>query len=524
MLPAGVVELELVGLADGEAPWVLVDGVERPVPTFRSGDGRLLVRIRADGPGRVELRGSETGQVVDSRVVEVEQFAGPPRLWADGRHLHGDDGPFLWLADTWWYAFVDRVSDEEFALLARRRAEQGFSVIHVCAGLYPEISGFDPLGATDGHWSWLADGSDVDPLWWDAADARITSLLEHGLVPAIVGAWSYYLGLVGAEAMQRHWREILARWGAYPVVWVVAGELGLPGYEVVGRPDEAERVAECVEAWRSHVRWLRDTQPFANPVTIHPCPAFHLTSTDVLGDRELLDLVWMQTGHTERASVPVSLDALDREVASHPVLPVINSEVCYEGIAAGSHATMQRFLFYSHLLSGAAGHSYGAQGLWGFRSAADPGPGAEWGSADWASAFELAGGRHVGLGATLLRDLAWAELTPRPSGMAPHASRSDRFGPYLAASEHQFVAYFPAASLLGLDGYGMALAYRDVTFSGVSHGGWEAELVDPRTGAVAHRYPSHEVGPDGTWALPRAHPGLGLPSLEDWLLIARRAT
>ena len=119
---------------------------------------------------------------------------------------------------------------------------------------------------------------------------------------------------------------------------------------------------------------MRALDGYRNLRTVHPCPAFaHFSSTDAIGDADDLDLIWLQTGHADRSSVPDSLAALERELAAEHGLPVINSEVCYEGIAGGSAATVQRFLFFSHLLSGAAGHTYGAQGLWAFRRAEDRG-------------------------------------------------------------------------------------------------------------------------------------------------------
>ena len=36
---------------------------------------------------------------------------------------------------------------------------------------------------------------------------------------------------MGAERIRRHWRELVARWAAYPVVFCVAGEVNLAGYE-----------------------------------------------------------------------------------------------------------------------------------------------------------------------------------------------------------------------------------------------------------------------------------------------------
>ena len=45
-------------------------------------------------------------------------------------------------------------------------------------------------------------------------------------------------------------------------------------------------------------------------------------------------------------------------------MPVLIGEVCYEGIQEASRQEVQRFMFWSALLSGTAGHTYGANGIW----------------------------------------------------------------------------------------------------------------------------------------------------------------
>src|SRR5690606_15210852 len=108
---------------------------------------------------------------------------------------------------------------------------------------------FDPLGNLAGVWPWTEGYADVEPRWWDAADARIATIIRSGLVPTIVGAWSYYLLELGPERMERHWREIIARWSALPVVWCVAGEAGLMKYEDIATAGKAGATA-LARQWR----------------------------------------------------------------------------------------------------------------------------------------------------------------------------------------------------------------------------------------------------------------------------------
>ncbi len=61
-------------------------------------------------------------------------------------------------------------------------------------------------------------------------------LVEQGFTPCIVGAWGYFMPWMGVEKMKAHWRYLIARYGALPVVWCAAGEANLPWYLAKGFP------------------------------------------------------------------------------------------------------------------------------------------------------------------------------------------------------------------------------------------------------------------------------------------------
>jgi hypothetical protein len=227
----------------------------------------------------------------------------------------------------------------------------------------------------------------------------------------------------------------------------------------------------------------------------------------MVDDPSALDLIWLQTGHSDHWDIEATLATVEREVAADHGLPVINSEVCYEGILGGSEASLQRYLFYSHLLRGAAGHSYGAQGLWAFRRDQDPGPGLPWGGRTWQQAAELPGGEQLGLAAELLRSLDWSRLRPAGASARPQAGVGRRGFPYVARSADTIVAYLPSAAVRGPAGY------RELAIDGLTDA-WTGRFHDPRTGRPG---PPVTVAPesDGTWLLPLAQ----APTREDWVLV-----
>ncbi len=495
---------------------------ELRLPSFIDSGGNICVRVRADEIGDYVLSLAATGQVATEFSVTEGMTSAAPRLDRAGRQLVTSTGePFLWLADTWWFALCDRVTSEELAGLLSQRREQGYNVVQLVAGLFPEVDAFEDLGDLGGGWPWTPDFTGLDPHWWELADQRLTQIVDAGMVPAIVGAWSYYMLDMGPDRIARHWREVIARWAAFPVVWCVAGEAGLPHYDQVGTAEQDELVSALAGQWRDTARMVKELDGYDNLRTVHPCPAFsHYSSTDVFGDVADLDLIWLQTGHADRAAIDSSLDAMDRELSHQHGLPVINSEVCYEGIAAGSPATLQRFLFWSNVLSGAAGHTYGAQGLWAFRRAQDPGPGLMWGDATWQQAAELPGAEQLGFAADLLRSRAWADLVPSPEALSVHATVDRRLLPYAARRHDEVIAYFPAASMMPL-GIGISQELMDVRFQMLAVGTWQVRYWNPRAGTFVGGYET-EVDDDGQLRMRDGTRRSALPSLEDWVVVATR--
>ena len=55
--------------------------------------------------------------------------------------------------------------------------------------------------------------------------------------------------------------------GAYPVVWCLAGEASMPFYLSKDRENE-ERMQ--IEGWTEMAAYMRESDPYRRPVTIHP--------------------------------------------------------------------------------------------------------------------------------------------------------------------------------------------------------------------------------------------------------------
>jgi len=215
------------------------DGREWHVPAFWSGGQEWRARFCGRTPGAYRWRTECTDSANDSLhgVEGVLQIAaceppnallahGPVRVSDDRRYFVHDDGtPFFWLADTWWMGLCRRLHwPDQFQTLTADRVGKGFSVVQIVAGLYPDMPAFDARGANEAGFPWETDYTQINPAYFDMADVRIAWLVRSGLVPCIVGFWSYFIPWMGEAKVQQHWRNLVARYGAYPVVWCLGGE------------------------------------------------------------------------------------------------------------------------------------------------------------------------------------------------------------------------------------------------------------------------------------------------------------
>jgi len=111
--------------------------------------------------------------------------------------------------------------------------------------------------ATTGRYTYRTISSDTTN-----ADLRIQYLVERGLVPCIVACWGYFLPLMGIKKMKTHWRNLIARWGAYPVVWCLAGEGAMPFYLSKTKTEDA---ATQRRGWTEVGRYVRSVDPYHHP-------------------------------------------------------------------------------------------------------------------------------------------------------------------------------------------------------------------------------------------------------------------
>ena len=536
------------------------DGHARTVPAFWRGGERWGVRYASPRIGRHHYRtrcsdADNNGLHGQEGTVEVTPYDGDNPLFrhgslrvADSGHYleHSDGTPFFWLADTWWMGLVKRLPwPDGFKLLTADRVQKGFTVIQLVAGLYPDMPPFDPRGANEAGFPWQKEFTRINPAYFDMADRRIDWLVQNGLLPSIVGCWGYFMDFAGEEKLKQHWRYLVARYGAYPVVWDVAGEALMPHYSHphwqdiyatafrkrsadsddgtartrIQPTDLPARVQERQDkvrsAWTRVARYLRSIDPYQHPMTIHPGTG-GIWSYDHVDDPSVIDIDITQCGLHDILTFPQILDEVRNQVPRQPRMPRFVGESCYEGEGGWNWENVQRLMFWGSVLSGAAGHTYGASGIWQVNTRAQPyGPsprlyGEGFDEDPWDEAMHFAGSRQVGLGRRLLERYPWWRFEPQPQWITHRGEHHFRplqgyIRPFAAGIPGEVrIIFIPVRYLVTITGIEPGTAYRAFYF-------------DPRQG---REYEAGAVLPDeqGAWQPPKP------PIIQDWVLVLESAS
>jgi hypothetical protein len=512
------------------------EGEEMIAPAFWAGGNKWCFRYSSHKVGKHEFRticSDESNEDLHEArgSVVIEKYKGrnellkhgPLRVSGNKRYLEHIDGkPFFWLGDTWWMGLSKRLKwPEGFKLLAKDRARKGFTVVQIVAGLYPDIAPFDPRSENEGGFPWEEKYTKINPRYFDFADRRISWLVQSSLVPCIVGAWGYYMGFAGEEVMRRHWEYIVARYYAYPVVWCIAGEATMPYYlsediihfinPVVGDAKKREDYANRMRAaWTNIAKYVRSADPHHNPITLHPICGDG--ARDMVNDASLIDVDMLQTGHCDIFSFENTVKQVVRSTSREPRMPVLVGEVTYEGLFGANWENVQRLMFWSCVLNGVAGHTYGANGIWQVNTEKRPyGPSAHGRSCNnipWNRAYKLPGSRQVGLGKSLLERYRWWMFEPHPEWVEPHWSEKGYCEPYAAGIPREVrVIYLPWHGLAFWD-WVTWIKVKEIE-PGVSY---RAFYYDPRTGEEL-KIGKVTADDNQNWRPPFP------PTMEDWVLV-----
>jgi len=472
------------------------DGESRTMPAFWAGNNTWRVRCASPKTGRHTFRtlcsdASNAGLHGRQGEMEVRPYEGdnpllrhgPLRVGPGGRHLEHIDGtPFFWLGDTWWYGLIrDFEWPGEFKELVADRVDKGFNLIQIVAGHLPAMPEHHPRGTNEAGEPWDKEYRQVNPGFFELADQRIDCLVQNGLVPCIFSMWGYWMLRLGIEGVKRHWRYLVARYSAYPVVWSLCGEIDLVYPDFAKDIPESEREEtrrDLARHWSEVCHYLAAVDPCGHPITAHPCGG--RAGSEVLEDGSPIAIDMTQTGHS-LAGLDVLNQSIVRMRAFDPPRPLINGECVYESIMGSSWQEVQRLAIWASVLNGAAGHTYGAAaGCWHIHHR-----GREpfiftsgvWSDLDdWRDIAALPGSGQMQYVRHLLELYEWWRFEPHPEWVESGASAEGAFRPHCAGIRSVVRVIYVPSQFFGPSRVSSVVGIED----GVTY---RAALYDPRTGA-----------------------------------------
>jgi hypothetical protein len=486
------------------------DGVVIHRPAFWDGDRDWNVRFAPTLPGvwRYAVRSRQDpgldGTVGELLAGEAEGDAvvhrhGFLRRSAGGRHLeHADGTPFFWLGDTHWRFTAETWDgatkpswDSWFRDTVDQRVGQGFTVYQANLMLFD-------WGATTSRYflpGRLFEELDLDH-FRQVVDPRMAYLADRGLIVALGLGWHQTIDR-DVEGVRRFAREIVARYGAYPIVWTLGGEVA--GYE----PELRQR---RIDGWREVARTIQATDGYDHPRTAHATNERPIAP--YYQGEDWLTLTLNQHGHGDQ---DLSTAHYRDYFAAHPGTPLVEGESLYEGLTSVEYAgrrmvtdTMVRHVAYRAIQSGCCGYSYGAQGCWNASDDRDDVAG--WGSLPWYEGVDLPGGEQMGHLRRFYGELPWTELRPTDCFRSSSATNDLFYPPEVTATpDRSTVVVFLSENYRRGEGQAQVLGVPDAEYA--------IRWFNPRRGTWHDAAPT--VPTAGRLNVPDK------PDNRDWLLVLR---
>jgi len=385
--------------------------------------------IRADPP-------QEPGSDVKSDAASTKSVKGMKlKVSANGRFFVDQDGkPFFYLGDTAWLLF-QRLNREEVDEYLKDRAAKGFTVIqaYVIRGL--------GLRHPDGNSSLLGETPfiDRDPdkpneAFFKNVDHIVNRANELGLVMGLVVAKSWHINshperVFDARNGYSFGKFLGERYKDNAVVWYVGGD-SAPG------SDEA--------TWVAMARGLKVGSGGSHLVSYHG--SGQTSSSTWFHKADWLDFNSIQSGH---GWAEKTYRFIDDDYRLSPAKPTVDMEPPYENHPTGANTPridshQVRKGAYWNMLSGAAGHGYGALDLFWLYKESD-GPFPRDGFQPWRKAMAYEGSRQVGFMRRLFEQRPWYKIVPDQSVIAAGLAEGEDHVRAARAEDGRFViVYLPS--------------------------------------------------------------------------------
>jgi hypothetical protein len=420
----------------------------------------------------------------------------------NGRYFVDQEGkPFFYLGDTAWLLF-QRLDQKEVEEYLKDRVGKGFTVIqaYVIRGLgrrHPDGNS-SLLGAPP-----FIDRDPTKPneAFFKNVDYVVNRANDLGLVMGLVTAKSWHVNAhpekVFNETNAYTFGKFLGeRYKNNAVLWYPGGD-SVPGSEAA--------------VWVAMAKGLKDGSGGSHLISYHG--SGQTSSSTWFHNADWLDFNSIQSGHGWAAK---TYRFIEKDYGLSPAKPTVDMEPPYENHPTGTKTPridshQVRKGAYWNMLSGAAGHGYGALDLfWLYKDSDGPFP--RNGFQPWRKALAYEGSRQVGLMRRLFELRPWYKLVPDQAVIAAGQGEGEDHVRAARAEDGSFViAYLPSGKPVSIKMDKVSGKTVKAQWYDPREGTWRNIGGFPNTGIREFVAPSQGERSDWVLVLEDAAKGLGTP-------------
>ncbi len=427
------------------------------------------------------------------------------RKGPQGRYLVYDDGtPFFWLGDTHWTFVTEERWDEsncpkyesQFKACVDRRVAQKFTIYE--SNLRDGPEDFRMFGRYDQYLIETEHGylPNIDFLQRNP-DLKMQYIADAGLVNAVGFSWNNAITASGREHFVLLAKYLVARYGAYPVIWTLGGEL--PGYF-------SNDFDQLIDDWRQVALETEKWDPYNHLTTFHQASARPFL--DLYIGENWYDFALTQGAHGDFDFYPTMYSEW---VQKHPGYPIVEGESLYEGATSNEHFSrvitpdMVRYVAWLCMQTGGCGYTYGCNGVWELQWEAGVG-GIGWGDMAWWDGLELPAAGQLTLMREFYEKAGWWELKPI-GGLIEGGRMGRKMGLFTANDQMTTVV-----------GYFGPWEFASATIKGLSCKSYTAQWFNPETGV--YTLIDADARPhNGVWRTPMEEQGMWTHEKHDKVLL-----
>lgn len=366
------------------------------------------------------------------------------KVSSSGKYLaYNDETPFFWLGDTHWeFAYKERWDesnhpqmDSMFKGMAKKRVQQGYNVYQT------NLRSDKIMGGDSIYWTKSINGDLPNiEFYKNELDRRMYYLADLGLVNALGFAWFMSIS-DNIDHMKNLARYIVARYGALPIVWTLAGEVA--GYF------GGDLRQKYIDGWREVAKYVEQIDGYGHLQTAHYTN--ERPFADYYQDEKWFDFTLNQAGHGD---YPISPCHYKEFIKKYPHKPFIEGEALYEFCSTleenGTRictAAMLRRVAYMSIQLGGCGYTYGAQGIWDcVWEKGQPSPMKIFNRFDvtWYEAIDGIGGLQMGYMKSFYEKARFWEMHPYLESKEDESNSSWDKPPLITINQNanRFIAYY----------------------------------------------------------------------------------